>query len=81
MKSLYAQFADWVAMKPADEGYDFMDAGKCALAQFGEHIGADHLVGMVTDDMPPHILDALNPADGAFTFGALAERLSVQVSR
>ncbi len=75
MKSLYGQFADWVATKPVDEGYDFMDASKCALAQFGKHIGAPHLVGMMTDDMPPRILDALNPRSAVFTFGALAERL------
>lgn len=74
MKSLTAQFTDWVATKDASEEYDFTDSDNCAFARFGKEVGIPGTVGLYSNQLPPSILYKL--VAEPYTFGALAQRLA-----
>lgn len=85
MKSLSAQFADWVGQQDPEARYNYCDASACALARFGLEMGYPHLVDNPQASMQfgPKVWDALNPGiagidpcGGASTYGALASRLT-----
>lgn len=83
-----ADFAAFARSK-GDERYDYGLPNACALAQFAEK------VGLTTKGLPCEVYhdganwqptfcspfeEALNPADGAFTFSALADRLEALIA-
>lgn len=41
----------WARTKPADEQFDYGDADKCAIAQFGRDTGRAHLVGLLSAEL------------------------------
>lgn len=79
MKSLTAQFLDWVRAKPVDDAYDFYNDTQCAFAQFERDIGCysgprDALSGGINAMLPALTIYPL--AETPHTFGLLADRLA-----
>lgn len=69
----------WARTKPADEAYDYTEAGHCAVAQFGLSTGRPHLAHLFSwelDALAVGLLEAVNPGTrDSNTFGALVTRL------
>lgn len=75
MQSITEQFKAWVRTKPADERYDFTEAGKCAFYQFAVAYGLPN-PERLSHDLPSQLLSPLAYGDDEdWTFGALAKRL------
>lgn len=75
-----ADVLNWARTKPADEGYDYFDAGNCAVAQFGRETGRDHLVDLSSTEIDkacPGLDDII--IEFGWTFGALVSRLEAAV--
>jgi hypothetical protein len=91
VKSFDQQVADWARTKPADEAYDYTSPCGCALFQFmmerGYPVRFVYAFHWVETGGQSHWFNdgnrlAFTPASGAvaerpWTFGALADRLSV----
>jgi hypothetical protein len=86
MKSFDQQVADWARTKPADDKYDYGSNDDCALCQFlreggfakQPRVGGDYWkegLGGARNAFSEKLELAL--ASGPYTFGALADRLSV----
>jgi hypothetical protein len=69
----------WARTKPADEVYCYINAGGCAVAQFGAETNRPELVGvgLILSLGKRWLYDAVSPPDGMDhdTFGALVARL------
>jgi hypothetical protein len=66
--------------KPADERYDFCDAGFCAIAQFGRATNRPHLINLGDIGIysePVRLAVMASGCSTDWTFGKLAVRLSV----
>lgn len=74
-----SDFTAWVATKPMDETYSYIDPANCALAQYLQSRGVTFPRNMVSGtpmrELHPLLPSALN--DGAYrsTFGSLRDRL------
>jgi hypothetical protein len=73
-----AEFLDWARTKPADEGYGYMDACKCACGQFADFAGIDWRARCSAAEKARWDFEAKYEhqlRDHPRTFGALAKRL------
>lgn len=80
MLSLSHQFLAFARSKPAGEEYNASDISNCAIAQFGRDAGFSHLVdcGWVPEPFADPVLG--EGMAGAWTWGALADRLEKALS-